>query len=178
MRLAALHVVTDGVHEVGLAHADAAVEEERVVGLRRALGDGLCCGHRELVAAADDERVEHVLRIELRGCAPVEARLLRRGPVHRPCAEAIVSGRAGAVARHRRETAVFAHLWRAGILLRRGERHVFDVQPEVIDRFLDEIRVAVSDVRESLRRGCARRASCLPDARTGSASARSRTTDD
>ena len=34
VRLAALHVVADGMHQVGLAHADAAVEEERVVGLR------------------------------------------------------------------------------------------------------------------------------------------------
>ena len=33
--LTALHVVADGVHQVGLAHADAAVEEERVVGLAR-----------------------------------------------------------------------------------------------------------------------------------------------
>jgi hypothetical protein len=41
MRLAALHLVADGMHQVGLAHADAAVEEERVVGLGGALGDGL-----------------------------------------------------------------------------------------------------------------------------------------
>ncbi len=58
VRLAALHVVADGVHQVGLAHADAAVEEERVVGLGGALGDGLRGGHGELVAAADDEGVE------------------------------------------------------------------------------------------------------------------------
>jgi hypothetical protein len=43
--LAALDEVADGLHEVGLAHADAAVEEERVVGLGGALGDGLRARH-------------------------------------------------------------------------------------------------------------------------------------
>ncbi len=37
--LAALHFVADGVHQVRLAHADAAIEEERIVGARRPLGD-------------------------------------------------------------------------------------------------------------------------------------------
>ncbi len=71
--LAAFHVMSDGVHEVGFAHADAAIEEQGVVCLGGALGDGLGCGHGELVAGADDEGVELVLGIELRGGAPVEA---------------------------------------------------------------------------------------------------------
>ena len=38
--LPALHLVADGVHQVGLAHSHAAVEEERIVGARGALCDG------------------------------------------------------------------------------------------------------------------------------------------
>jgi hypothetical protein len=38
--VAALDLVTDGVQQVRLAEADAAVEEERVVAVRGALGDG------------------------------------------------------------------------------------------------------------------------------------------
>ena len=73
MRLTALHVVADGVHEMSLAHADAAIEEEWVVGLGGSLGDGLCGGHGELIARSDDERVEVVAGVELRGAGPVEA---------------------------------------------------------------------------------------------------------
>ncbi len=71
--LAAFHVVSDGVHEVGFAHADAAVEEEGVVGLGGSFGDGLRGGHGELVSGADDEGVELIFRVELGGGAPVEA---------------------------------------------------------------------------------------------------------
>ena len=70
-----LDLVPDGLHQVGLAHADAAIEEQRVVGLRRTLGDRLAGGVGELVAAADHERVEGVARIQLRGAVPVKARL-------------------------------------------------------------------------------------------------------
>ena len=62
-----LHEVTDGVHQVGLAHADAAIQEERVVGLGGAFGDGLRRSVRELIAAADDKAIELVARVELRG---------------------------------------------------------------------------------------------------------------
>ena len=76
--LAALHLVADGVHQVRLAHSHAAIEEERIVGARGPLGDGQRGGARKLVAVADDEVVEGVARIQLRGGRPVEARLLRR----------------------------------------------------------------------------------------------------
>ena len=56
--------MADGVQQVGLAEPDAAVEEERVVAVRGALGDGPRGGVRELVGAADDEGVEGVLRVE------------------------------------------------------------------------------------------------------------------
>ena len=65
------------MHQVGLAHAHAAVEEEWVIGLRRALCDGLRRSGGKLVAAAYDERVKLVARVELRGGVPVKARLLR-----------------------------------------------------------------------------------------------------
>ena len=70
-----LDLVADGLHQVGLAHTDAAVQEERVVGLRRTFRDRLAGGVRELVAAADDEGVEGVARIQLRCAVPVEAGL-------------------------------------------------------------------------------------------------------
>ena len=79
LRLAALDLVADGLHQMGLAHADAAVEEERVVGLGRTLGHGLAGGVGKLVAAADDEGVEGVARVELGRAVPVEAGLRAGG---------------------------------------------------------------------------------------------------
>ena len=38
--LAQLYLVADGVHQMRLAHADAAIQEERVIGLRRTFGHG------------------------------------------------------------------------------------------------------------------------------------------
>jgi hypothetical protein len=59
-----LDVVPDGVHEVGLAQAHSAIEEERVVALGRDLGHGPRGGMGELVGRADHEALEGVLRIE------------------------------------------------------------------------------------------------------------------
>ena len=68
--VAAAHLPGDGVHQVGLAEADAAVEEQRVEAHRpalgHALGDPARGGVRQLVRLADDEIVE--------GAAPVERR--------------------------------------------------------------------------------------------------------
>src|SRR5207248_9001388 len=75
LRLALLDLMPDGLHEVGLAHADAAIEEERVIGLRWPLRDGLARCVRKLISAADDESVEGVARIQLRSAIPVESRL-------------------------------------------------------------------------------------------------------
>src|SRR6185436_2425239 len=56
--------------QVRLAETDTAVDEERVVGLRRKLGDGLAGGLRELVGRADDEGIENVARVQpFRGAA-------------------------------------------------------------------------------------------------------------
>jgi len=57
-------VVTDGVHEVRLAEADTAVDEEGVVGTRRGLGDGAAGGVGKLIGWPDDERLEEVARIQ------------------------------------------------------------------------------------------------------------------
>ena len=59
-------LVADRVQQVGLAEAHAAVEEERVVAVRRVLGDGARGGVGELVRLADHEGAEHVLRVEVR----------------------------------------------------------------------------------------------------------------
>ncbi len=57
-------VVPDGVQQMGLSESGAAVDEQRVVGTGRLLGD--CDGGsvREAVAGADDERLERVLVVE------------------------------------------------------------------------------------------------------------------
>jgi len=47
--------MSDGLHEMGLAHADAAVQEQWVVSLGGTFCDRLAGGVSELVAAADDE---------------------------------------------------------------------------------------------------------------------------
>ena len=75
-RLALLDLVPDRLHQVGLAHADAAVEEERIVSLGGMLADGAGRGVGKLIAGAGDEIVESVLRIELRGAIPIEPLLL------------------------------------------------------------------------------------------------------
>ena len=62
----ALRVVPDRVQQVGLAEAGLAVDEQRVVRLRRRLRDGDRRGVREPVAGADHEGVEGVLRVQPR----------------------------------------------------------------------------------------------------------------
>ena len=61
------HAVGDGLHQVGLAEPGGTVDEERVVGLARRLGDGVGRGGRELVGLADDEGVEGVALVERLG---------------------------------------------------------------------------------------------------------------
>ena len=62
--LVADDVLADGVQQMRLAQADAAVEEQRVVGLAGRLGDGQGGGVGKVVVVADDEGVEGVLGIE------------------------------------------------------------------------------------------------------------------
>ena len=142
--LAALYVVADGVHEMGLAHADAAVEEERVVGLGGALGDGLGGGHGELVAAADDEGVELVARVELGGGVPVEAGLLGRGGGWAGWRAGAGAWGVEAMAWERGEAAVLADAGGVWVLLGGLEGDGVDLELEVIDRLLDEVGVLFS----------------------------------
>ncbi len=60
----AADVVPDRVQQVGLAQPGVAVDQQRVVGLARRLGDGDRGGVREPVGRADHEGLEDVLRVE------------------------------------------------------------------------------------------------------------------
>ena len=57
--------VPDGVHQVGLAQADAAVQEERVVGVAGALRDRQRCRVGEAVGRSHDEVREGVAGVEV-----------------------------------------------------------------------------------------------------------------
>ena len=84
--IAAQDLLGDRVHQVRLAEADAAVEEERVVGARRRLRDGARRGVGELVGGSDDEGVEREARI---------GRRWPRGPRRRRPPRAAGSAEAG-----------------------------------------------------------------------------------
>ena len=60
------HVMSDGVHQVRLAEADPAVDEERVIRARRRLRDRPAGRVGELVRRSDDEGVEGVARVQSR----------------------------------------------------------------------------------------------------------------
>ncbi len=136
--------MADGLHEMGLAEPDAAVDEERVVSLRWALGDGLRGRLRELVTASDDEGVELIARVQLRGGVPIEARLLGAGGQ----GAAIATARSVlAVTRLRSKAAVLADTY--GSLLRRHlEDNLVDLETEVVNGFADQIAVSVADMLE------------------------------
>ena len=90
---------------------------------------------RELVAAADHERVKGVALIQLRRSIPVEPRLgTRRG-----------SGRA------RGQSAIVTNRGGRGIVLRGDELHFLELAAQIVQRFLNQIRVFVSNVAELSR---------------------------
>ena len=60
--IALLELVRDRMHQMGLAQTDAAVDEQRVVGLARVAGDLNGGRLGELVALALDEAVEGEIR--------------------------------------------------------------------------------------------------------------------
>ena len=64
-RVALLDGVPDGVHQVGLAHAHAAVQEQRVVRFGGLFRDGARRGVRKLIGLADHESVEGIAQIQL-----------------------------------------------------------------------------------------------------------------
>src|SRR3954469_19663845 len=75
LRHCPLYLVPNGLHEMGLAHANTAVQEQRVVGLRRTLRDGLASRVGELVTTTDDKAVKGITGVELGGAVPTETRL-------------------------------------------------------------------------------------------------------
>ncbi len=58
VRIAALHLLRDRMHEVGLPEADTAVEKQGVVRTRGRFGDGAGRRVGELVGSSDDEALE------------------------------------------------------------------------------------------------------------------------
>ena len=80
-RVGGRDLVRDGVHEVGLAETRVGVDEDRVVGGRRGLGDAARDGRRIFVVRADDPAVEGVARVESGGAGGGgDRRRLRRRP--------------------------------------------------------------------------------------------------
>ena len=143
--LAALHLVADGVHQVGLAHAHAAIEEERIVGLGGPFGHRQRGGARKLIAVADHERIEGVARVELRRGGPVEARLLGR-------ARRGAGGAVGACAGNRPEAAVLALRRNRGVFLGGHKTDVVQLQRLQVDGLLNQVAVLVADVLKLRRR--------------------------
>ena len=64
IRIPRLDGVPHGLHQMRLAEPDTAVDEQRVVGAARILGDLHGGGFRELVALAFDETVEREIRVQ------------------------------------------------------------------------------------------------------------------
>ena len=137
-RRAQLDLVPDGLHQVGLAHADSAVQEQRVVGLGRPLAHRARRGMGKLIARTDDEVVERVLRIQLRRSIPIET-LLGDGT------------RSGLVGDGQRIVSRFGGARRPGIvpLLFVGyELHVLKLEAEIFDGLTDQVAVAFADLAE------------------------------
>src|SRR5271157_1771876 len=61
---AAMTVIANGMQQVGLAQADAPVQEERVVGAGGILGDRPCSGRRQAVVRADHEVLKGIAGVE------------------------------------------------------------------------------------------------------------------
>src|ERR1035437_6685817 len=131
--------MADGMHQVRFAHADATVQEERIVGARGTLSDGQGSGTSKLVAIAYDEVVKGVARVELRGGGPVEASLLW-------CTLRGRWRRCGRVSSDRAEASIFALRWNGGILFGGHEAHVIELERLQIDGFLNEVAVLVANV--------------------------------
>src|SRR5712691_11288195 len=131
-------LVPNGLHQVGLAHSDAAIQEERVVGLGGTLCHSLACRVRELIAAADHEGIKRVPRIQLCCPIPIEPSLGRVSG----CGNRNWSGK----------PAIVTHRRRRGVILRSYELHVLILQAKIIDGLLDQVGVPVTDMAEFHRR--------------------------
>ena len=132
MRRRTLDLVSDGLHEMGLAHADRAIEKQRVVGLGGTLGDRLAGGVGKLISAADDEGVKGVARIQLCGAIPIETSLRSMG---RHCRGGRVQGESAVVTDRSRCRIHVGH-----------ELHILIFQAEIIECFLNQVGVLVTHV--------------------------------
>src|SRR5436305_8103875 len=74
------HILPDGLHQVGFAQPNAAVNEQWVVRARRRLRDGKTGGMRDFIVWGDDERLECVSRIQSWNRCPWPCRDWRRQP--------------------------------------------------------------------------------------------------
>src|SRR5207244_12943843 len=119
----------DGLHQVSLAHANAAVEEKRVIGLRWTLCNSSASRMGKLVSAADDESVESVARVQLLGTVPVETGL--RG---------MATGRR----KVRGEAAIMPNGRVGRIIFRVDEFHLLIFHSHAVDGFLAEFGIFLS----------------------------------
>ena len=126
-----LDFVSDGLHQVSFAHTDATIEEKRVIGFGRTLRHGLAGRLGKLISTANDECVKGVAGIQLRCSIPIEARLRYMTGCGR-----CMSGQA----------TIVPHGGGRGIILRRDELHFLEFHAEIVDRFLDQVSVFVTDV--------------------------------
>src|SRR6185437_1293731 len=138
LRLAAFDLMPDGLHEMSLAHADSAIEEERVVGLGGPLGHGQRGGVSKLVAGADHESIEGVARVKLSGSVPIKARLVSQ-------TGGSMRLRSGSGCR---QPAVMANRGGRGIVVGSYKLDVLKFQVEVVERFLNQVSVFFFDVAE------------------------------
>ena len=131
--------MADGLHQVGLAHSDAAVQKQRVIRLGRAFGDCARGGMGELVAGADDEIVEGVFGFSC--AAPSQS---KRCCVAGPRA-GLLGGRRSFAVRIARPLPFVPDL---RLLFLGHELDIAELQAEVLDGLADQIAVAFADVAE------------------------------
>ena len=102
----------------------------------------------KLVATAGHEAVELVARIELRCGVPVKACLLR--PTASRCLSSVARC-VHTVAWLWSESTILAYASRVRVGRRNGEDHRVQLQPQHIDGFADEVRVAIRYVLKLCR---------------------------
>src|SRR3954447_6941716 len=135
---AASDLVSDGLHEMGLAHANTAVQEQRVVSLGRTFRNRLASGVGELVAIADDKGIESVARIELSRSVPIKTRLAQRAICRSRRRSGDARGKSSIMTNGRCRRVVFGS----------DKFHILVLKTEIIDCFLDQICVLVTDMAE------------------------------
>ena len=139
-RLAAEDFLADGLHQVGLAEAGAAVDEERVITDAGFLGHRLAGGVGELAVSTDHEAREGVGRVESRALDAALQRLAFQR--RRPCSAATAACRvsrgrcaaverlAGVLADHHTH---LAHLVENPVHRHRQLRQVVGLDPHLMD---------------------------------------------